>query len=122
MRTTVYHVMKNEVPEDETLELVGEEERTDQDSDMLPIRVLTDFSIYRCKNREFIHPLELNVEHNADNICASGVVRPWLQGDAADDEFEDDSQDGDHNLRIKLSRILELNIHHHDFRRWMLDE
>jgi DNA (cytosine-5)-methyltransferase 1 len=117
--------LENEILEDAGLEVFGETDWSNDDKDdLLPLRVLTDFAIYRQSKMELVYPLELaNVELQRGVYSASGIVRPWSHesdGDSESDASLDDYPQA--TQRVRLSSILEFNIHDHDFREWRLDE
>jgi hypothetical protein len=121
----VYALSEDEILEDAGLEVFGETDwSSDDQDDLLPLRILTDFAIYRQSNMELVYPLELaNVGHQRGIYSASGRVRPWSYESEGDSDSEA-SLDGPPQAeqRIRLSGILDFNVHDHDFREWRLDE
>ncbi|TFY70272.1 hypothetical protein EVG20_g2746 [Dentipellis fragilis] len=127
----LYDVADDELVEDDHLHIMGETECAPEDldddgtDDDVPVRLLSDFSIYKMESLELVHIAELLSLGSSvpDLYGASGIVRPWVE-DNEDDE-EDDGEDNteDDDLadedgiagqavdHIKLSAILEFNIH-----------
>lgn len=95
---------------------------SDEEGD-IPIRVLNDFTVYDIESNEMV-PIGqlLALKYGPASFGASGIAQPRI--DDLDDEDEDGDGDGDgesdSNLvaqrdrgqRLKLSKILELDIHH----------
>jgi DNA (cytosine-5)-methyltransferase 1 len=125
----VYAVSDEEVLEDGDFEVFGETDwSSDNEPDLVPIRVLTDFSIYCRVTMELVHPLVLaNADREPGIYGASGIVKPWSDGSESedDDDLGSDNAEGAHATsvqRMKTSGILGFDIHHHNFRTWRLDE
>jgi DNA (cytosine-5)-methyltransferase 1 len=126
----VYQVAKDEVEESADLEVKGElfdeEEDSDDDSDdeVAPVRLLDDFTIYDSSTNQVIPTaFLLSLGPSGTSVSASGIVRRWVEDDDSwsDDEIdEEDDTESDssssrpHNSpdRVKLTEILELNVHH----------
>ena len=73
------------------------------------MRVLDDFTIYDWDTLSLIPITQLLDLAPGIHYGASGLVRPWTEGD---DDDSDDDDDSTVPLAIKLSPILELNVHH----------
>lgn len=79
------------------------------DLEEIPVRLLENFTIYDWDTLRLVpitHLLDLTP---GVHYGASGLVRPWV--DDSDDEHSDDD-DSTTPMVIKLSPILELNVHH----------
>lgn len=112
-----------EIPEDEQIEddlvVDGETVADPQDDETIPIRVLDDFAIYEWFGLHMVGIAELLslTPESEDGITygASGIVRSYT--DSSDDE--DDGDDGSETSavvpslqpRVKLSQIIEFNVH-----------
>jgi DNA (cytosine-5)-methyltransferase 1 len=85
----------------------------DSSAEDIPVRVLDDFTIYEWDTLQLIPITELLRLKSRPCYGASGFVKPW-----ADDTTDDDSIIGDETGAssppqiLKLSPILELNVHH----------
>jgi DNA (cytosine-5)-methyltransferase 1 len=85
----------------------------DEDEGDIPVRILQDFSIYNMETFELVSVAELlNLQFSRSTFGSSGMVKPWI------DEFDDSSKESDTSSNnpedgdyVKLSKILELNIH-----------
>ncbi|KAL0066508.1 hypothetical protein AAF712_006551 [Marasmius tenuissimus] len=103
-----------ELFEDENLIVPGEDvqERGFEDDEDIPVRLLTDFSIYDYSAGLLVEFATLDdSDLESCSFTASGIVRPWLEPD--EDDAVDVEQDFDYP-RVKLSRLLELDIHHYN--------
>ena len=79
------------------------------DLEEIPVRLLQDFTIYDWDTLRLVpisHLLDLGP---GTHYGASGLVSPWV-GDSVDEGSDDD--DSTMPMVIKLSPILELNVHH----------
>lgn len=93
----------------------------DDDDDTVPVRLLKDFALYRLSDGELIpaqHLLMLldNFDNSMLDFGASGLVYAWKDEDE-DEEGDEENDDEDSasesdSQRVKLARILEVNIHH----------
>jgi DNA (cytosine-5)-methyltransferase 1 len=109
----LYEALNDEFIEDKDLFVVGETP-VDEDEGEVPVRILQDFSIYNMETLELVSVAELlHLQFSRSTFGASGMAKPWI------DEFDDSSNesdtasnssedDGDY---VRLSKILELNIH-----------
>lgn len=85
---------------------------------MIPVRVLTELSIYHKQTRELVPVAELLSSTTEYGI--SGNVRPHTGDDSEDEEDEDVDEDisshyaADDIQRIALDNILEFNYNHFD--------
>lgn len=122
-----YQETDDELVEDARLEIMGEtpedEYSGEEPEGGLPIRLLSDFTIYERNTNELIHVAELTLCDYNDH-GASGLVSPWTEHDDEDEEEEDDPESGDDSSetdqRVKLSKILQFDIHsvsHHSIDR-----
>ncbi|KAJ1926787.1 hypothetical protein IWQ60_003489 [Tieghemiomyces parasiticus] len=92
-----YDPLPGEISENEHLEVVGEDGDFDEDGpngegDNQPCRMLTNFVIYDFDNGNRLVPLD--EFHTAENVVASGDVRPIFRYGFGDEEEEEDD-DGD---------------------------
>lgn len=109
--------------EDDGLQISGETTPGEEDEpySTIPIRILSDYTIYDTETKQVIIVDELlQLEFCQDNYAASGLVRPWFDGDEIDVEQGNDvekSDNGDSSVsdagtdRIALSKILEFSVH-----------
>jgi DNA (cytosine-5)-methyltransferase 1 len=108
-----YEALNDEFIEDRNLFVVGETP-VDEDEDDIPVRILQDFSIYNMETFELVSVAELlNLQFSRSTFGSSGMVKPWIdESDDSSNESDTSSNssedDGDY---VKLSKILELNIH-----------
>ena len=95
---------------DENADLLPDETAPDLDDfEEIPVRLLDDFTVYDWDTLRLVpitHLLDLRPDMH---YGASGLVSPWIDGSLDDDSDEDDSTVP---MVIKLSPILELNVHH----------
>jgi hypothetical protein len=122
----IYEVMDDELLEDDDLVIPGEtllddSSSTESDSSRgdVPVRLLQDFTIYDMSTNEAVPVGELMYLKYLDKVFgASGLAKPWVENDVDDvDEGDTDSDDNavGSNLseRVKLSKLLEFDIHHY---------
>ena len=128
--TVFYEADEIELVEDEDLQFNGETEIREQalhdDPDDIPVRVLSDFSVYDSETQQLIKTEQLLALIESDVLpppnChyrASGSVQPFVDNDD-EDEDEDENENEEDSLeqeteeiqRVALSLILEFNIHH----------
>ncbi|KAF5315922.1 hypothetical protein D9611_004789 [Ephemerocybe angulata] len=120
---------EEEIQESPDLILPEEDDESDSedvqafnsDDDEVPVRLLSDFTIYDSNSKEVVHA-EALLSVETLSLSASGVVRPWLMtGDDSDEEpvasedgYETESEVAGHGKRdrVSLTKILELNIHY----------
>ena len=113
--TTRYIAPCREHRESFSLLIPGETLPEDSESDDVPVRLLTSFAIYS-KSRH-LSPFD-QVDVNEGVFYASGFVKPWIEDDDdSDDGMDDDdssecSEPINQPLRVRLSQILEVNVHH----------
>ncbi|KII89181.1 hypothetical protein PLICRDRAFT_160365 [Plicaturopsis crispa FD-325 SS-3] len=122
----IYSIRDDELVEDENLQVTGETEY-DDDEGSVPVRVLTDFTIYNAITLELVSVAELTMLSSGTTYGASGIVRPW-QSDEDDDEDEDDVVDDESegdtetaDQRVKLSAVTKFNVHDYSRARKRLD-
>jgi DNA (cytosine-5)-methyltransferase 1 len=121
---------EHEFPEGPDLQVIGETDPLDNGNDV-PVRVLTDFSIYDHSTLELV-PIAglLELSHNPTlSFSAAGCVKAWIDSDDDDDD-DDDEEDNDQDdaeqvrensdddpaaedriQRLKLTPIKRLSIH-----------
>lgn len=99
--------MENAVPLPGETELEGPE-LDDLDAE-IPVRLLDDFTIYDWDTLCLIPIADLLDLGPSTHYGASGLVRPWTD-DGTDDNS--DEEDFSSPLAIKLTPIIELNVHH----------
>lgn len=108
----LYEALYDEFIEDEDIFVVGETP-VDEDTGDIPIRLLRDFSIYNMDTFELVSVAELlELQFSRSTFGSSGMVKPWInEYDDSSNESDapsNSSEDGDY---VKLSKILEFNIH-----------
>jgi DNA (cytosine-5)-methyltransferase 1 len=109
--------------ENENLQIIAETDPADLDSGgdgeaAVPVRLLTDFSIYGMNSLELVPIAELlQLQYETGKVYgASGSVKAWSD-ESDDQEDEPDIVEDDNSVvqpedqRVKLSSILEVNIH-----------
>ena len=122
----IYEVADDELVEDENLLISGETplldiEDTEADDD-IPVRLLQDFVFYDMDTNEVIPLVELMQLQYVERLYgASGIVTPWVEDDGQDQEMDEEEfelVDGVEMVgivgscqRVKLSKIIELNVH-----------
>lgn len=122
------------------MQIIGETDPTELSSDCeedessdVPVRLLTDFTIYNMETCQLVPVGELlRIQYGCSTVYgASGTVEPYVE-DEQDEEDEvevvdeddvDDSllQDGKDDQIVKLSDIVEFDIHHVSSRGKKLD-
>lgn len=136
----VYQLLNDELVEDDNLQIIGETDPTDLSSDNddeetsgIPVRLLTDFSLYNLETRQLVPVAELlQIQYGGSTVyAASGTVKPYVEDDDDDedenevvDEDEDEDsllQDGDDVQVVRLSTIVEFDIHNVSSRKKRLD-
>jgi len=134
----VYQFSNDELVEDDNLQIIGETDPTDLSSDSddeetsdVPVRLLTDFSLYNLETRQLVPVAELlQIQYGGSTVyAASGTVKPYVEDDDEDedevvDEDEDEGsllQDGDDVQVVRLSKIMEFDIHNVSSRKKRLD-
>ena len=102
------------VADDESIENAGplpgetEPELDDLDAE-IPVRLLDDFTIYDWDTLRLVPIADLLDLGPSTHYGASGLVSPWA-GDGTDNDCDED--DSSSPLAIKLTPIVELNVHH----------
>ncbi|KAL4067750.1 hypothetical protein V8B97DRAFT_1915370 [Scleroderma yunnanense] len=122
----VYHIQnEHEFVEDADFQVIGETcpvEDSSEDEDGVPVRVLTDFSIYEVDTQRLVPIAELlAVNHGMSGAyAASGFVKPCIDADwLADDDQDIEEEDNDYtselnddlSQRVKLSCIKKFTLH-----------
>lgn len=105
----------------------------DDESSDVPVRLLTDFTIYDLKTLQLVPVAELlHIQYGGSTVyAASGTVKPYVENDD-DDEDEDevvDEEEVEESLHqdegdvqvIKLLKIVEFDIHSVSSRKKKLD-
>ena len=89
--------------------LLGETAPNLDDAEEIPVRLLDNFTIYDWDTLRLVPIMHLLDLRPGTRYGASGLVSPWI-----DDSDDDDSDEDDNALPVlmKLSPILELNVHH----------
>ncbi|KAG2029571.1 S-adenosyl-L-methionine-dependent methyltransferase, partial [Suillus americanus] len=110
----IYAPLDKEYNEDEKFQVIGEIDYIELDSDdseSVPVRILTDFAIYEWPTQRLVPVGELiNVNHAVDGKIyrASGDVKPHID----EDEDCDSDSDDEHGLqRICLTQIHAFSLH-----------
>lgn len=109
------------ISDDEVLEnaepLLGETSPDADNSSMddIPVRLLDSFAIYDWDSLRLV-PISDLLQSDSDRCYgASGFVQPWVDNDDTDSDSDDDSDETEARSctpqLIKLSPILELNVH-----------
>lgn len=128
--TYQYEVEEDEIEEDGTIYVLGETPAGGDDDD-IPVRLLTDFTIYDLSTREVVCVGELQqLGFTKRQYGASGKIKPWFIHDGGDisdedgDEFDEDLADGEDVLpadQTKLTKIIEFNVYDLSERRGNID-
>lgn len=113
--TIFYEPVADELNEDDFLvpgETPPDEDEDEDDSD-IPVRALSEFTIFDEDTLEII-PLGqlLQLDYLDSHYTASGLVKPWVDPDSDDeDEVDDESTTYEAENQLRCSRILEFCIH-----------
>ena len=96
----------------------NETQPEDAEDDDIPVRLLTDFTIYDVDASCRLVPFSVDFGTDSSKTYgASGVVSAWAESDTNSSSISDDeaSENGDSSesapQRISLSRILEVSVH-----------
>ncbi|KAF8559697.1 S-adenosyl-L-methionine-dependent methyltransferase [Imleria badia] len=95
-RPVVHVTTEHEFPEGPDVQIIGETDPLDNERDNdVPVRVLTDFSIYDTTTLELV-PVARLLELSNDTLSfsATGCVKAWIDNDDQDDD-DDDGDDKD---------------------------
>lgn len=136
IETLMYAPPDDEYDEDENFQVIGETDLSaSDDSEGVPVRILTDFAVYESKTRQLVPIGELvsvNLAVNSKNYRASGCVKPYIDDDeyyGGDTDDEDDEDDEDVMSspvaclqRIRSTRIRKFTLHDIRQRSRLLDE
>ena len=109
----LYEALNDEFIEDKDLFIVGETP-VDEDEGDIPVRLLQDFSIYNMETFELVSVAELlELQFSRSTFGSSGMVKPWIDeyGDTSNESDTSSNSPEDDGDYVKLSKILELNIH-----------
>lgn len=113
-----YEVEEDEIEEDGTIYILGETP-AENDVDDVPVRLLTDFTIYDLSTHEVVPLGELQqLEFTNRQYGASGKIKPWFIHDDSDASGDDDDEvvdlaDGEDALpadQTKLTKIIDFNV------------
>jgi len=124
-----YEIMDDELFEDNELTIPGEShfDCPVDETDEVPVRLLSDFTIYDMSTNIVIPIAELlmlscNVL-GRKNYGASGIAKAWTDTEDWNDDDLDDEDEDENELpgvsvptmgeRVKLSEILTFDIHHY---------
>lgn len=129
----LYAPPDDEWDEDENFQVIGETDLADlstsDDSEGVPVRILTDFAVYECKTLQLVPIGELinvNLAVNSKNYRVSGYVKPYVDDDkyySGNTDDEDDLSDQEAFLqRIRSTRIRKFTLHDLRQRSRLLDE
>ena len=108
-----YEALNDEFIEDEDLFVQGETP-VDEDEGDIPVRILQDFSIYKMETFELVSVAELlNLQFSRSSFGSSGMVTPWIDpiDDSSNESDTSSNNPEDNGDYVRLSKILELNIH-----------
>jgi hypothetical protein len=89
----------------------------------MPLRLLNDFAIYDLITYDLVHVgalLQLSFAGPTTEYGASGIVEAWVDDDD-DPEAEEEDEISFPGQRVKLSKIMEINVHHVSNRTQKLD-
>jgi len=117
----VYDDGADDVEEDEYLYVEGESPPEEDDGTDIPVRLLSDFTVYNADTFRVIPVAELlQLSFSEDDYQASGLVKAWaddseIPSDMSDNDVSDngDGEGGprEGSERVTLSKILEFSIH-----------
>ena len=113
------------------MQIIGETDPADLSTDSeeggtsdVPVRLLTDFTIYNLETRQLVPVAELlQMQYGGSTVyTASGTVKPYVDDDDDDDEDENEDvneeevedsvlQYGNDVQVVRLSKIVEFDIH-----------
>ena len=119
MIESLVDISADDIDEDETLYVEGETPSEDDGTD-IPVRVLSNFTVYNASTLQAIPVAELlHLSFSKDEFRASGFVKAWVDdSDIPSDILDDDSGSGvgegapvEGVERVTLSEILEFSIH-----------
>jgi DNA (cytosine-5)-methyltransferase 1 len=123
---SIYEVMDDELLEDDDLVIPGETSlddsaatESDSSQEDVPVRLLQDFTIYDMSTNEAVPVGELMYLKYVDKVFgASGLAKPWVEndvdeGDESDTDSDDNAVGSNFSERVKLSKLLEFDIHHY---------
>ncbi|KIM49346.1 hypothetical protein M413DRAFT_15448 [Hebeloma cylindrosporum] len=113
-------VRADDIKEDENLYVDGETPPEEEDGMDIPVRLLSDFTIYNASTLQAVPVAELlQLSFSQDEFRASGLVKAWIDDlDIESDISDEDSGSGvgesdpvEGIERVTLSEILEFSIH-----------
>ncbi|KAG7092771.1 hypothetical protein E1B28_009094 [Marasmius oreades] len=113
-----------DMPEDEDLVIPGEDNRgisfeDDDDDEIVPVRVLNEFTIYHRHTKDLVSLSSLNgMDFETEFLGATGIVKPWVEHEEEKEEEEEEeelynSEEDNDFPSVTLSQILEFDIHHY---------
>ena len=97
-RRTCHVPAEHEFPEGPDLQVIGETDPLDNDrGNDVPVRVLTDFSIYDHSTLDLVPIASLiELSHNPRlSFSAAGCVKAWIDNDDEDDDDDEEEEDKD---------------------------
>lgn len=117
MVESLVDISADDIDEDENLYVEGETPPEEDDGTDIPVRVLSNFTVYNASTLQAIPVAELlHLSFSKDEFRASGFVKAWVDdSDIPSDILNDDSgsegapEEGVE--RVTLSEILEFSIH-----------
>ena len=120
IEASIYNDDADDVEEDEYLYVEGETPPEEDDGMDIPVRLLSDFTVYNASTFRSIPVAELlQLSFSEDEFQASGLVKAWVDdsdipSDISDNDSEngvDEGEPGERSERVTLSKILEFSIH-----------
>ncbi|KAG9318606.1 hypothetical protein JVU11DRAFT_699 [Chiua virens] len=98
---TLHVPSEHEFVEGPDIQIIGETDPLDNDrDDDVPVRILTDFSIYEYTTRQMVPVARLlELPHNPSlSFSASGCVKAWIDPDNENDDDDDDDDEDQEGL------------------------
>ncbi|EGO21115.1 hypothetical protein SERLADRAFT_417509 [Serpula lacrymans var. lacrymans S7.9] len=121
-----YDADDDELLEDHNLQIIGEtdpiEYQDSNDAESVPVRVLSDFTIYNKNTMQLVPIAELLHVNLTETTSygASGVVKPWIDDEELDDDDDADEEelaegdsisDENQTQRVRLTMIRKFTLH-----------
>lgn len=109
--------MENEVTESADLRIPGESSFGGSGTDIAPVRVLTDFTIFQEPSGKIV-PFESLLGQDPESLAsrnyrAVGHAAVWFEDDSDSDSEINSTAFGHHGqVAVLLSAILDVSIHH----------
>ena len=127
----VYCVADDELIEDHNLQIIGEtdprefsDDGNGNENQDIPVRQLNDFVIYNLATNEVVSVAELTqIRYSpSTDYGSSGLVEPWVDDEDGDQEdITEAGEDPSPGQRVKLSKLIEFDVHHFSDRKRKLD-